>query len=260
VRATEGTLAQVLAGEADWTIVEGDCLGVLPTIPDKAIAHVITDPPYEAEAHTSGRRVAGALKVASLDFAPITTDLRIASADHFSRLAARWTIAFCQVEAAMLWSAALAVGGAKTRRVAIWVKPDGMPQFSGDRPAMGYESIVLAHAEGRCAWNGGGQHGVFTHPCHRDPKTATGHMTEKPLPLMLELVALFTDPDELILDAFAGSGTTGVACLRLDRRFIGIEKDPKYAAVARERLRAESQGLSLRDSRAGQLAMFPGAP
>lgn len=73
---------------------------------------------------------------------------------------------------------------------------------------------------------------------------------------MLELVSLFTDPGEIVLDAFAGSGTTGVACLRLGRRFIGIEKDPKYAAVARERLRAESQGLSLRDARAGQLPMF----
>jgi DNA modification methylase len=73
---------------------------------------------------------------------------------------------------------------------------------------------------------------------------------------MIELVELFTDPDEIILDPFAGSGTTGVACLRLGRRFIGIEKDAKYAAIARERLTAESQGLTLRDARAGQQSLF----
>ena len=73
---------------------------------------------------------------------------------------------------------------------------------------------------------------------------------------MLELVELFTDPGDLVLDPFCGSGTTGVACLRLGRRFIGIEKDAKYAAIARERLEAETNGLSLRDARAGQIGMF----
>ena len=77
---------------------------------------------------------------------------------------------------------------------------------------------------------------------------------------MLRLVELFTDPDDLVLDPFCGSGTTGVACLRLGRRFIGIEKDATYAAVARERLEAESKGLTLRDARAGQLPMFGGEP
>ena len=75
---------------------------------------------------------------------------------------------------------------------------------------------------------------------------------------MLELVELFTDPGDIVLDPFCGSGTTGVACIRLGRRFIGIEKDAKYAAVAQERLLAESQGLNLRDARAGQLPMFGG--
>ena len=73
---------------------------------------------------------------------------------------------------------------------------------------------------------------------------------------MLELVELFTDPGDLLPDPFCGSGTTGVACLRLGRRFIGIEKDAKYAAIARERLEAETNGLSLRDARAGQIGMF----
>ena len=82
------------------------------------------------------------------------------------------------------------------------------------------------------------------------------HTTQKPLDLLLRLVEDFTDPGEVVLDPFAGSGTTGVACLRSGRRFIGIERDPKYAQVARDRLAAESVGLTLRDARAGQRSLF----
>jgi len=65
----------------------------------------------------------------------------------------------------------------------------------------------------------------------------------KPPALMESLVRDFTDPGELICDPFAGSGTTGVACLRLGRRFIGWERDPKYHAVAVKRLRAAREQL-----------------
>ncbi len=53
---------------------------------------------------------------------------------------------------------------------------------------------------------------------------------------MLELVSLFTDPDTTILDPFMGSGTTGVACARLGRKFIGIEIEPKYFDIACRRI------------------------
>ena len=263
--AIEGALAEVLAGSADWTIVEGDCLEVLPTIPDKAVAHVITDPPYEAESHNKGRRImnprTGELRNCAITtFGKIDERTRDACGDAFARIASRWSLVFCQLEGAMVWREAVCGDTHRYMRTMIWVKPNGQPQLTGDRPGVGYECICVTHPRGRARWNGGGKR-VWLEHCvdanfSREPRQ---HETQKPMPLMLELVELFTDPGELVLDAFAGSGTTGVACLRLGRRFIGIERDPKYAAVARERLRAESQGLSLRDARAGQLPMF-GAP
>jgi site-specific DNA-methyltransferase (adenine-specific) len=260
-------VAAVLAGEKRWALVHADNAEVLPTLPDKAVAHVITDPPYEAEAHTKQRRLAGGdrsdslVRSAPVSFAAITPEGRAWAGAEIARLAARWTLVFCQVEGALLWRDALEAGGARRMRSCVWVKPNGQPQMTGDRPGTGYEMIAACHSRARSRWNGGGRRGVFEHCVDanfsREPRE---HETQKPLALMLELVELFTDADEVVLDPFAGSGTTGVACLRLGRRFVGIEKDAKYAAVARERLEAESQGLTLRDARAGQQPLFPVAP
>lgn len=264
-------IAEVLEGKRRWAVVCGDNAEILPTLPDGAIDHTITDPPFEAEAHTLQRRVKRPdanksehgdgderiAKIEALSFAALTEADRTFAAEQFARLTKRWALAFCQVEAVNKWSLSLVVAGMNTKRIGVWIKPDAMPQFSGDRPGMGYESIVFAHAPGRSKWNGGGRVAVFTHN-KNTPGGKHDHETQKPLPLMLELVELFTDPDDLILDPFAGSGTTGVACLRLGRRFIGIEKDEKYAAIARDRLTAESQGQSLRSFRAGQITMFGG--
>jgi site-specific DNA-methyltransferase (adenine-specific) len=86
---------------------------------------------------------------------------------------------------------------------------------------------------------------VFTYNCNSQTRTAGDHETQKPIDLMVELVRLFTDPGDLILDPFAGSGTTGVAAIRLGRRFIGWERDPKYHAIAVKRLTAAREQLEL---------------
>lgn len=252
------TADDVFAGRATWCVLEADNATVLPTFAAKSVDHVITDPPYEAEAHTLGRRLktgAGEMVEAPLTFSAMTEAGRDAVALEIARLAARWVVVFCQTEATHKWATALHAGGAVTKRIGVWVKPDGQPQFSGDRPGCGFESIVFAHAKGRSKWNGGGRVAVFTHN-KNTPGGKHYHETLKPLPLMLELVSLFTDPGDLVLDPFCGSGTTGVACMRLGRRFIGIERDAKYAQVARERLEAEGRGLTLSAARAGQTSIF----
>jgi site-specific DNA-methyltransferase (adenine-specific)/modification methylase len=86
------------------------------------------------------------------------------------------------------------------------------------------------------------------------------HPTQKPVGVMAWVVELATTEGQIILDPFCGSGTTGVAAVRLGRRFIGIERDEKYAAIARERIDAETRGLTLRDVRHGQRGLFEVAP
>lgn len=88
------------------------------------------------------------------------------------------------------------------------------------------------------------------------------HPCPRPLESVAWLIKWFTSERDVVVDPFCGTGTTGVAAIRAGRRFIGIEKDAKYAAIARERLEAESRGLTLRDARLGQTSIFDltGAP
>lgn len=216
------------------TIYNANCLDVLPTL--ERVDHVITDPPYEAEAHTLGRRArpkgGGSIAMGRpLDFTAISESERIAAGRLMACLSRGWLLVFCQVEAAMAWRDALAP--AKYMRTQIWRKPDGAPQFTGDRPGMGYESIVTCWAgEGRSRWNGGGRHGVYEYMTAKSEE----HMTEKPLALMVELVSLFTDRGDLVLDPFGGSMTTAVACKRLGRRCISIELEEKWCAAGAQRV------------------------
>jgi site-specific DNA-methyltransferase (adenine-specific) len=253
----------VIDGRERWCVVTGDCRELLLSTPP--VDHVICDPPYEVEAHTLQRRIkasesrgatwsrtGGVVVVEPLDFEPMTEADRVLVGAEIARLSRRWAIIFCQVEAAMLWRASVALDYVRTQ---IWVKLDPQPQLTGDRPAMGYESIVTMHPKGRKKWNGGGCAGVYHHLKNPSERTHE-HPTEKPLALMLDLVRLFTDPGDVILDPYCGSGTTLVAALRLGRRAIGFELNEKYADLARERCAAEARGLTLADVRAKQESLF----
>lgn len=225
----------------DAKLYLGDCMEILPL--QERVGHIITDPPYEPEAHTKGRRLLGeqtngkrTVEYGALDFHCMTEHLRRAVMLACVGMCDGWALVFCQAEAVSLWRDAMVAAGGKYKRAMVWLKPDGAPQFTGDRPGMGYESIVAGWcSRGRSAWNGGGRHGVFSHT-QRDGNYPKEHMTQKPLALMNELVTLFTNPGEIILDPFMGAGTSGVAAIQRGRAFIGIEQDPKYFDIACRRI------------------------
>ena len=62
------------------------------------------------------------------------------------------------------------------------------------------------------------------------------HPTQKSLKLMEELVKIHSNENQVVVDCFMGSGTTGVACKNLNRRFIGIELDETYFNIAKDRI------------------------
>jgi site-specific DNA-methyltransferase (adenine-specific) len=258
----EGTLAEVLAGDARWCVVEGDCLDVLSALPEKSVDHVITDPPYGEEFHSKSRTQGrdGFRRVTEYGFSGLADEHRMALGATFGRMLRRWAVVFSDPESSRDWRGALDAGGMRYCRKGVWIKLACVPQLTGDRPASGHEEISIAYADvpGRTRWNGGGKRGVWTHPVVAAGKDGREHPTCKPVALFDELVEDFTDPDDLILDPFAGSGTTGVAALRLGRRVVLIERESRWAELCRERLRAEESGSTLGARRAGQVPMFGG--
>lgn len=229
----------VIDGRA--TLWHGDCLGLWRVGDLPAADHVITDPPYESHMHDSKDGARGIRTDGHASPAPVTFNsiepIREAAAEMFESLSGGWIAAFCTPEGIAPWRDALEAAGARYKRACIWVKPDAAPQFNGQGPAMGAECFVTAWAGvGASRWQAGGRSNVFTHAI-RSPTRDGRHETEKPLALMMEIIACFTDPGDVVLDPFMGSGTTGVACARLGRRFIGVEKDRRFFEIAEGRIR-----------------------
>jgi site-specific DNA-methyltransferase (adenine-specific) len=250
------------------TLYHGDCLDVLPAL--EMVDHVITDPPYARDVYLrlsqpntkrgsgtpgrmsipltgkDGRKIhnleTGALARMSAGDIGAIDDLIVPVSALLAIILRRWCIVFSDAESCYLWRNALEPIGLRYVRTGAWVKPDAMPQMTGDRPGTGMELCTIAHAPGPMRWNGGGSLAVWTHFTAKGDGRPEGHPCPKPLPLMVELVTLFTDEGETILDPFAGSGTTGVAAKLNGRKCILIERDEKYCEVAAKRLQTTEPG------------------
>ncbi len=247
-------------------IYVGNCLDWLVTLDADSIDVALTDPPYSEHVHAKSMRggtvgggaragLSGGLAMPrALGFVALTPELQTGVAVQLARVTKRWILAFTCPENISTWIEAFRGAGLEYVRTMVWTKPNGTPQFTGDRPAAAWEAIVVAHRPGRKRWNGGGMRGCFFNAVEQRDRL---HTTQKPLPLMMHLVELFTEPGELVIDPFAGSGTTGVACLRRGRRFAGAELDAAMASTATERLEAERDTSTLDARRAGQLGLLP---
>lgn len=226
------------------TVYCADFREILPHEVD-TVDHIVTDPPYEQISHNatgSIRRADGTAAPLPLPFDGID-QMRDDVLIRAHMKCQGWFLAFCTTEGVAIWRDAIERNKLKYKTPMIWVKPDAMPKFNGQGPSHGHECIVSAWCgTGYSRWNGGGRRGVFTHNCN-SPERRGQHPTQKPESLMAEIIDLFTNPGELVCDPFMGSGTTGVSCVKLARRFIGIERDRAYFRIACDRIRESlSQG------------------
>lgn len=225
-----------------FTLHLGDCIEGMKALADKSVDHVICDPPYSAHVHGNARSTDG--KVHAISFDCLGDGLRTNAAVQFARLSRRWVLVFCEEEGAHLWRRRLKEAGLEYIRTGRWVRTNGMPQITGDRPAQGDEAIVIAHPPGRKKWNGGGRPAIYHCPLANSDGERL-HPTQKPESLMDMIVRDFTSPGDLVLDSFAGSATTAVACIRNGRKFIGWEQSPEYHARAIRRLSTTREQLDI---------------
>jgi DNA modification methylase len=213
-------VSPVVIGNA--TLYLGDCLEILPTL--GKVDAVITDPPYGMS--WDGRIVSGGHSpgLRSKHFG-----VRITGDDvSFD------PSPFCEFPRVILWGANHFGERLPVGTTLVWIKRLD--------PAFG---SFLSDAE--VAWMRGG-HGVY---CYRDTSMKAealrmAHPTQKPVGLMVWCIQKCGAVD-VVLDPYMGSGTTGVACMQLGRKFIGIEIEPKYFDIAVERITNAQRQASLLD-------------
>lgn len=237
---------RLLSGRA--TILHGDCLKMMLRF--KNVRHVITDPPYEAVMHKAKAKATDRGRSLRSDGGPALRALKFEAVDDIRNevcLAAKdvcdgWFIAFCSPEGIAPWRDSIEAAKMRYKRACFFYKPDAAPQFNGQGPAFAVEPFVTAWCgKGVSKWNGGGRRNLFSHNTNGRDRDGT-HETEKPISLMMEIIELFTNPGDVILDPFMGSGTTGIAAVALGRKFIGIEKDEKSYRLAKGRLQSAFTG------------------
>lgn len=203
------------------TIIQGDCLSILPQIPSRSVNFVLTDPPYLARYRSrDGRTVPNDDNDAWLKpaFAEIYRTLQRNSFcvsfygwPHADRFMAAWRAAGFRI-----------VG-----------------HFAFPKRYTSSEKFVRYQHE--CAY-------LLAKGYPKEPLHTIGdvidwtysgnklHPTQKPLPVLLPLIETFSAPGGLVLDPFAGSGSTLLAARMLGRDYLGIELDAGYHAAANERM------------------------
>ncbi|KIC42221.1 hypothetical protein RA27_02185 [Ruegeria sp. ANG-R] len=219
----------------DCRLILGDAMQVMPEL--GAVDHLISDFPYEQSLHDvkTGKerdmRTDGRAELKPLDFDGVD-GIRDEIIDLAAQNCRGWFLGFCTLEGTARWADVINPSPIKYKRGCLWIKPDSTPQMNGQGPAQGAEAFVAAWCgAGYARWNAGGKRGVYTHLTN-PPDRHGGHPTEKPWRLMKEMVLDFTNPGQLILDPFMGSGTTLVAAALTGRRAIGVELNPKYFDMA----------------------------
>lgn len=223
-------------------IHHGSCLDPIhgmASLPDLSVDAIITDPPYSPHIHENIKNISDrkGTQVIDLQFKAIDDDLQESCAKEFARIARRWIVIFTDIEGIRPWKQACTKFDLSICAVGAWIKPNAMPQLTGDRPGAGWEALLIAHAPGPITpWYGKSFVWRTKKISTRSSTEERFHHTQKPLALMDEIVQAATRPEDLICDPFSGSGTTGVAAKRHQRRYIGWEQDPHYFQRSRERL------------------------
>lgn len=212
----------------------GDCLEIMLTLPPASVDLVLTDFPYgEVNRPDNGLRN---LNVGCAD--EVNFDVKqvlglLASISKGS------IYCFCGTEQVSDIRKIL-VEKKYSTRLLIWEKTNPSPMNGEHIWLSGIECCVFGKKAGGC-FNAHCQNTVLRYPSPDNKKRF--HPTQKPISLMEFLLTVSSCKKDIVLDPFMGSGTTGVACVRNERKFIGIELNDKYFDIACRRIEAESKQL-----------------
>lgn len=211
-------------------LINGDALTVLRQMEAESVNFIITDPPYGVDFQS--RRVEKARRndKTANDKAPFIWWLY----DAFRVLTVGGgLLCFSRWDVQQVFIDAMKIAGFSVKSVIVW---DRVVHGMGDLKstfAPRYDTCIFA-VKGSYAFPNGRPADVIQ--CQRINGADLRHPNEKPLDLMRRLIEATTKPNDLILDPFAGSGTTLVAALQSGRRYIGVELSPQHHETAQRRL------------------------
>ena len=245
-------------------VICGDCIAELAKLPAESIDLVFADPPYNLQLQGDLRRPDDS----RVDAVDDEWD-RFASFADYDEFTRAWLIACRRVmkPSATLWAigsyhnifrvgALLQDLGFWILNDVIWRKSNPMPNFRGRRFTNAHETLIWAAREsGRTSYTfnyealKAGNDDLQMRSdwtialCTGEErlKDRTGrklHPTQKPQALLARIILASSRPDDLVLDPFCGTGTTGAAAKLLGRRFIGVERNRSYAVAAGKRIAA----------------------
>ena len=238
----------------DCTLYRGDCRDVLPTIPNSSVTMLWTDPPYGHNNH-DGDFNARLNRHRNLESKPIANDSP-ADMREVVDLALDEAVRILKPDCCCC---CCCCGGGGPSTTFAWVADrmdsKGLQFFHAvvwdkNNPGLGwryrrqYEMVMVAHAQGgKLSWNCDEKAApnIFKMMPPRDRH----HPNEKPLPLVSQFIKKHSLEADTVLDPFMGSGTTGVAAIKLGRKFIGIELDPAYFDIACKRIEDAYHSRSL---------------
>ena len=211
-----------------------DCLNIMKQIDNESIDLIVTDPPYLIKYKTNYR------KNKDHDFCSeiLNDDNEQLIIDYIRecyRILKNNTAMymFCNCDKVDFFKRELENAGFKIKNMIIWVKNNWT---AGDLKAQfgkQYEIIFLVN-KGRKCFNGKRITDVWMFDRISGKKQL--HQNQKPVDLLKQCILKHSDENDIIFDGFMGSGSTGVACIETNRKFIGVELDKKYFEIAKERI------------------------
>lgn len=217
----------------------GDCLELMKNIPDGSVDLVLTDPPYGMSFRSNHRKE---------KYNEIQNDKSLEWLERYISECYRVIknnsaiYCFCSWHNVDVFKQAIEKKF-KVKNILIWEKNNtSMGDLKGSY-APKYEMIIFAH-KGRKLLNGFRYADIIKASRTGNKK----HPTEKPVDLLETFIKNSSDENTVVFDGFMGSGSTGVACVNTNRRFIGIELDGVYFNIAKERIEKEIIAKQKEDS------------
>lgn len=226
-----------------YTVVNGDCMDYLSQIPDHSVDLILTDPPYNIAQYSTGNidlpgRSALNNDLADWDLNPIDPSALVADFKRIIKPDGNIFV-FTSYNLIGKWHEAFD-SEFDTFQFFVWHKTNPAPKIFKNGFLNSCEMIACMWNKGH-KWNFSNQnemHNFFESPiCMRperlsDPK----HPAQKPVKLLEHIIKIASNEKDVILDLFMGVGSTGVAALKNNRKFIGIEIEKDYFYAAERRI------------------------